>query len=59
MKRTERIYTELHLQTCIGILRKEFKEQGHLRVDLSTDKPRTVSQNKLIFALYQQIGIGS
>lgn len=55
MKRTEIICNEVKLQSVIGMLRSEFASQGFLRVQMSTDKPRTLSQNALCFALYGQI----
>ena len=55
MKRTLIIPNEIALQSAIGAMRSEFKATGYLRVSLSTDKPRTLPQNSLIYGLYGQI----
>lgn len=59
MKRTEIVYNEIKLQHTIGVLRNEFAQQGYLRVILSTDKPRTLSQNALIYKAYSRIALES
>lgn len=55
MKREYIIGKEIALQTAIGDMRREFQAVGYLRATLSTDKPRTLSQNALIYGLYGQI----
>ena len=55
MKRETIIYNELALQTLIGELRREWAAEGYLRCTYSTDKPRTLPQNALIYILYGQI----
>lgn len=55
MKREYIISNEIALQTAIGDMRKEFAAQGYVRMVLSTDKPRTLPQNSLIYGLYGQI----
>lgn len=53
MKKT--VWNEIQLQQVIGELRAEFKAHGYLRVQASADKPRTASQNALIYAAYGQV----
>lgn len=55
MKRTDVITHEVALQGLIGNLRREWNEQRYMRVTYSTDKPRTLPQNSLIYGLYGQI----
>lgn len=55
MKRIVVITNEISLQSAIGAMRAEFKAQNYLRVTLSTDKPRSLPQNNLIYAMYEQI----
>lgn len=55
MKKEQNIYNELMLQSFIGDIRSEFKACGFLRAMYSTDKPRTLSQNSLIYSLYGRI----
>lgn len=59
MKRTLIVGNEWQMQQAIGAQRKEFAEQGYLRITFSTDKPRTLSQNSLVYALYTQISAES
>jgi hypothetical protein len=55
VKQTKIISNELALQTLIGALRKEFAATSYLRVTYGTDKPRSVPQNSLVYAMYGQI----
>lgn len=56
MKQSKTICNDLALQSLIGDLRREFAGTQYLRVTYGTDKPRTVSQNSLVYALYGQVG---
>lgn len=55
MKRIHVITHEVALQSLIGAIRADWKDAGYLRVTVSTDKPRTLPQNSLIYAVYGQI----
>lgn len=49
------IYNDARLQKVIGELRKEFRDHGYLRIQSSTEKPRTLSQNALAAVWYKQV----
>lgn len=49
------IYNEQLLQKVIGQLRTEFKASGYLRLQTSSEKPRTLSQNALAAVWYKQV----
>lgn len=56
MKRTQVITNEIALQGFVASLRRDFQETGYLRATVSTDKPRTLPQNSLVYQLYSLIG---
>lgn len=55
MKREYIVANDIALQTVIGDMRREYASTGYVRAVLSTDKPRTLPQNSLIYGLYGQI----
>lgn len=56
VKQTKIVNNALALQSLIGDLRREFASTNYLRVTYGTDKPRSVPQNSLVYALYGQVG---
>lgn len=49
------IATEIQLQTLIGDLRAEFKQNGFLSVSVKAGKKRSLSQNDISHAWYEQL----
>lgn len=52
---TYNIATEIQLQTLIGDLRAEFKANGFLSVSVKAGKKRSLSQNDISHAWYEQL----
>lgn len=48
-------YTETRLQETLGNLRQAWKENRYLRVQWSTEKPRSLPQNAILHAWIEQI----
>lgn len=49
------VANELALQRLIGDLRESYRQHGYLRVQVKAGRPRSLDQNALVHAWYDQI----
>ena len=49
------VYSEVSLQTTIGLLREDFKKHKRMRLNWVSGKSRSLDQNALSWAWYDQI----
>lgn len=49
------VHSETSLQATLGLLREDFRKHGRMRLNWQAGKSRTLDQNALSFAWYEQI----